>query len=142
MTETEKRVLSIQSTVVHGYAGGRSAVFPLQLFGFVLHQFIYRKESNLKEVDAIHTVQFSNHTGNVNDMCQLLMQYRILSMDWFFDDSRADFGVISRIRAVWNRQFPVSPNRLCSECFHSGCSWYDCQESEEEESANAMEWVY
>jgi hypothetical protein len=36
MTEREKRVLSIQSTVVHGYAGGRSATFPLQLHGFVL----------------------------------------------------------------------------------------------------------
>lgn len=35
MTDKEKRVLSIQSTVVHGYAGGRSAVFPLQLHGFV-----------------------------------------------------------------------------------------------------------
>ena len=35
MTEINKRVLSIQSTVVHGYAGGRSAVFPLQLHGFV-----------------------------------------------------------------------------------------------------------
>jgi len=35
MTERERRVLSIQSTVVHGYAGGRSATFPLQLLGFV-----------------------------------------------------------------------------------------------------------
>src|SRR5271169_1887590 len=35
MAEKEKRVLSIQSTVVHGYAGGRSATFPLQLHGFV-----------------------------------------------------------------------------------------------------------
>ena len=35
MADKEKRVLSIQSTVVHGYAGGRSAVFPLQLHGFV-----------------------------------------------------------------------------------------------------------
>jgi len=35
MAEPDKRVLSIQSTVVHGYAGGRSAVFPLQLHGFV-----------------------------------------------------------------------------------------------------------
>ena len=39
MTDREKRVLSIQSTVVHGYAGGRSAVFPLQLLGFVRSNF-------------------------------------------------------------------------------------------------------
>eukprot|EP00040_Diaphanoeca_grandis_P021807 m.116463 g.116463 ORF g.116463 m.116463 type:complete len:312 (+) comp28505_c0_seq1:22-957(+) len=43
------RVLSIQSHVVHGYVGNKSAVFPLQLLGM--------------EVDAINTVQFSNHTG-------------------------------------------------------------------------------
>jgi len=35
MADRERRVLSIQSTVVHGYAGGRSATFPLQLLGFV-----------------------------------------------------------------------------------------------------------
>mmetsp|Transcript_37407 Transcript_37407/g.94391 ORF Transcript_37407/g.94391 Transcript_37407/m.94391 type:complete len:357 (-) Transcript_37407:212-1282(-) len=43
------RVLSIQSHVVHGYVGNRSATFPLQLLGF--------------EVDVINSVQFSNHTG-------------------------------------------------------------------------------
>lgn len=31
---TAKRVLSIQSHVVHGYVGNRCAVFPLQLLGF------------------------------------------------------------------------------------------------------------
>lgn len=44
-----KRVLSIQSHVVHGYVGNKSAVFPLQLCGF--------------DVDSINSVQFSNHTG-------------------------------------------------------------------------------
>ncbi|CAF4903835.1 pyridoxal kinase [Pieris napi] len=43
------RVLSIQSHVVHGYVGNKSAVFPLQVLGL--------------EVDAINTVQFSTHTG-------------------------------------------------------------------------------
>lgn len=43
------RVLSIQSHVVYGYVGNKSATFPLQLLGF--------------EVDAINSVQFSNHTG-------------------------------------------------------------------------------
>lgn len=45
----EKRVLSLQSHVVHGYVGNKAAVFPLQLLGF--------------EVDVVNTVQFSNHTG-------------------------------------------------------------------------------
>lgn len=44
-----KRVLSIQSTVVFGVCGNKSAMFPLQLHGF--------------DVSPIHTVQFSNHTG-------------------------------------------------------------------------------
>jgi len=44
-----RRVLSIQSHVVSGYVGNKSATFPLQLLGF--------------EVDAINSVQFSNHTG-------------------------------------------------------------------------------
>lgn len=42
-------VLSIQSHVVSGCVGNNAAVFPLQLLGI--------------EVDAINTVQFSNHTG-------------------------------------------------------------------------------
>lgn len=44
-----KSVLSIQSHVVHGYVGGRAAIFPLQTQGW--------------EVDNINTVHFSNHTG-------------------------------------------------------------------------------
>ena len=47
--EPRKRVLSIQSHVVHGYVGNRCAVFPLQLLGY--------------EVDFMNSVQFSNHTG-------------------------------------------------------------------------------
>nr|CAG4638577.1 EOG090X09AY [Cyclestheria hislopi] len=43
------QVLSIQSHVVSGYVGNKSAVFPLQVLGF--------------EVSAINSVQFSNHTG-------------------------------------------------------------------------------
>ncbi|KAK9845799.1 hypothetical protein WJX81_002662 [Elliptochloris bilobata] len=37
------------SHVVHGYVGNKCAVFPLQLLGF--------------DVDAVNSVQFSNHTG-------------------------------------------------------------------------------
>jgi len=44
-----RRVLSIQSHVVHGYVGNRAAVFPLQLLGF--------------EVDVINSVHFCCHTG-------------------------------------------------------------------------------
>ena len=43
------RVLSVQSTVVSGYVGNRSAMFPLQILGF--------------DVDCVNSVQFSNHTG-------------------------------------------------------------------------------
>lgn len=46
--EPSKRILSIQSHVVSGYCGNKSATFPLQLLGF--------------EVDVINTVQLSNHT--------------------------------------------------------------------------------
>jgi len=49
MADLARRVLSIQSHVVSGYVGNKSATFPLQLLGF--------------EVDAINSVQFSNHTG-------------------------------------------------------------------------------
>jgi len=49
MSDLSQRVLSIQSHVVSGYVGNKSATFPLQLLGF--------------EVDAINSVQFSNHTG-------------------------------------------------------------------------------
>ena len=42
-TTEELRVLSIQSHVVSGYVGNKSATFPLQLLGF--------------EVDAINSVQ-------------------------------------------------------------------------------------
>ncbi|DAZ97006.1 TPA: hypothetical protein N0F65_011921 [Lagenidium giganteum] len=48
-TECLGRVLSIQSHVVQGYVGNKSAVFPLQLLG--------------QEVDIINSVHFSNHTG-------------------------------------------------------------------------------
>ena len=43
-----KNILSIQSHVVFGYAGNKSATFPMQLLGV--------------DVWALNTVQFSNHT--------------------------------------------------------------------------------
>ncbi|KAG8278450.1 hypothetical protein J6590_019079 [Homalodisca vitripennis] len=48
MTQNQFKVLSIQSHVVSGYVGNKSACFPLQVLGI--------------EVDFINSVQFSNHT--------------------------------------------------------------------------------
>lgn len=45
-------VLSLQSHVTHGYVGNRAATFPLQYLGW--------------DVDALNTVQLSNHTGYGN----------------------------------------------------------------------------
>lgn len=56
--EQECRVLSIQSHVVRGYVGNRAATFPLQVLGF--------------EVDAVNSVQFSNHTGYAHWKGQVL----------------------------------------------------------------------
>lgn len=47
----KKRVLSIQSHVVWGYVGNKAATFPLQVLGY--------------DVDAVNSVQFSNHTGEL-----------------------------------------------------------------------------
>ena len=48
-SSSPRRVLSIQSHVVSGYVGNKSATFPLQLLGY--------------EVDVINSVHLSNHTG-------------------------------------------------------------------------------
>lgn len=45
----DKRLLAVQSHVVHGYVGNKAAIFPLQLKQW--------------DVDALNAVQFSNHTG-------------------------------------------------------------------------------
>lgn len=50
--------MSIQSHVVRGYVGNKSASFPLQVLGF--------------EVDSINSVQFSNHTGYAHWKGQVL----------------------------------------------------------------------
>ena len=46
---TIRRVLSIQSHVVHGCVGNRAAALPLQLLGI--------------ETDVLNTLQYSNHAG-------------------------------------------------------------------------------
>ena len=66
-----RRVLSIQSHVVHGYVGNNAAVFPLQVIA-VLRGVITFTCQDLSsppvqvlgcDVDAINSVQFSNHTS-------------------------------------------------------------------------------
>ncbi|PVD29273.1 hypothetical protein C0Q70_11870 [Pomacea canaliculata] len=70
--EEDCRVLSIQSSVVYGYVGNKSATFPLQVLGF--------------DVSTINSVQFSNHTGygkwkgqvlNADDVAELFEGLRI-----------------------------------------------------------------
>lgn len=60
------RVLSIQSHVVHGNVGNKSATFPLQVLGF--------------EVDAINSVQFSNHTGYEHIKGQVMDEKELSSL--------------------------------------------------------------
>ncbi|KAB5591580.1 Pyridoxal kinase [Ceratobasidium theobromae] len=73
--EVSKRVLSIQSHVVHGYVGNKAATFPLQLLGW--------------DVDVINTVQFSNHSGYRSrggaktDKAQLVDIFTILEKNEF-----------------------------------------------------------
>lgn len=77
MGDDSPRLLSIQSHVVSGYVGNKSATFPLQLLGF--------------EVDAINSVQFSNHTGyeggvkgqvlNDSELADLMAGLRINKID-------------------------------------------------------------
>ncbi|XP_014367266.2 pyridoxal kinase [Papilio machaon] len=78
LSDSTPRVLSIQSHVVHGYVGNKSAVFPLQVLGF--------------EVDSINTVQFSTHTaykhikGNVlknEEMEELVQGLMLNEVDYY-----------------------------------------------------------
>ena len=90
----ERRVLSIQSHVVHGYVGNNAAVFPLQVIIRVntceypqdaeacyVALYVYLQVLGC-DVDTINSVQFSNHTG------------------WQFLSCKKDLKVIS--------SFPVS----------------------------------
>lgn len=99
------RVLSIQSHVVHGYVGNKCVVLPLNRLGF--------------EVDTIHSVQFSNHTGypkfqgtvmSGDELLSLidgleengLLQYTHLLTGYIGSDSllRAVSEVVTRLRRV------------------------------------------
>lgn len=107
----EKRILSIQSHVVCGYVGNKSASFPLQLLGW--------------EVDAALTVSFSNHTVRSNsrisraspgddDICSLdpaspeLTSLSLLPLTFTLAHPPAASGTLARCRT-----HPVT-NRPCT----------------------------
>ena len=79
-----KRVLSVQSHVVHGYVGNKAATFPLQVLKFwspgrgsmiYCLLFIFGSLKVLGyDVDVINSVQFSNHTGEQLCVCVCLDQ--------------------------------------------------------------------
>ncbi|CAG9771965.1 unnamed protein product [Ceutorhynchus assimilis] len=62
----EPRILSIQSHVVSGYVGNKSAVFPMQLLGY--------------DVDYINSVQFSNHTGYEHVKGQVISEQELAQL--------------------------------------------------------------
>ncbi|KAG8706033.1 putative pyridoxal kinase [Ceratobasidium sp. 428] len=90
--EDTKRVLSIQSHVVHGYVGNKAATFPLQLLGW--------------DVDAINTVQFSNHAGyrsyggSKTDSAQLLDIFSILEKNEFSNTKALLTGYVPGAEAL------------------------------------------
>lgn len=75
-------VLSIQSHVAYGYVGNRAACFPLERLGH--------------EVIAVHTVQFSNHTGYGSWTGEVFAATHIESII----NGIADRGVFPHIDAV------------------------------------------
>ncbi|MDR2160000.1 MAG: pyridoxal kinase PdxY [Treponema sp.] len=75
-------ILSIQSHVVCGYAGNAAAVFPLQRLG--------------REVWAINTVEFSNHTGYGAWRGKILDPSLVLELV----EGLEDRGVLPRCEAV------------------------------------------
>eukprot|EP00124_Ichthyophonus_hoferi_P003360 Ihof_evm4s287 gene=Ihof_evmTU4s287 len=61
-----RRVLSIQSHVVSGYVGNKSATFPLQVLGY--------------DVDALNSVHFSNHTGYIGSVSVLENVIKVVTL--------------------------------------------------------------
>lgn len=89
------RVLSIQSHVVHGYVGNKSAVFPLQILGF--------------EVDYLNSVQLSNHTGyshvkgqvlNADDLDQLVSGLNLNGINQYSHLLTGYVGTVSFLEKV------------------------------------------
>lgn len=106
------KVLTIQSHVVHGYAGNRCSVFPLQLHGF--------------ETDVVNSVQFSNHTGYGNgrvfgqkltakDLKEILEGLRINNLDEYshlLTGYCGDVSFLEEISEFVKAQKEKNPNLL------------------------------
>ena len=82
---TPPLVLSIQSHVAYGHVGNDAAMLPLQLLGL--------------EPVAVHTVQFSNHTGYGEFKGQVFTPAHVQDV---LDGLRAR-GVLARCTAVSSR---------------------------------------
>ncbi|OZC05984.1 pyridoxal kinase domain protein, partial [Onchocerca flexuosa] len=98
----DRRILSIQSHVVHGYAGNKCSVFPMQLHGY--------------EVDPINSVHFSNHSaykimkGQVLDGAQLSDIYEGLKLNEINNYSHILTGTTIHIS-----DFSISPIGYCRD---------------------------
>jgi len=103
-----KRVLSIQSHVVRGYVGNRSAVFPLQLLDF--------------EVDFVNSVQFSNHTGypnwkgqiigsdEVEELFETLKKNKVICYDYVLTGYCRDKKMLEKMVEIIKELKQVNPN--------------------------------
>lgn len=104
------RILSIQSHVIYGYCGNKSAVFPLQVLGF--------------EVDFINSVQFSNHTGypsvkgpvlngeQLETIAEGLSANGLMCYDYLLTGYIGNESFLSSIIKVWNLIVKANPNAI------------------------------
>ncbi|KAK9872886.1 hypothetical protein WA026_020240 [Henosepilachna vigintioctopunctata] len=102
------KILSIQSHVVHGYVGNKSAVFPLQLLGF--------------EVDSINSVQLCTHTGykkvtgqilkedDLADLVEGLKENQLDKYDYLLTGYVGSFSFLQEIAKVYEHLKSVNSN--------------------------------
>lgn len=119
------KVLSIQSHVVSGYVGNKSATFPLQVstISSLNHPTTYTLLQLLGiEVDPLNSVQFSNHTGYKHfagsiltdkDLDQLVTNLALNGLDFYTHVLTGYVGSVTflqRIAAVVQHQREINPN--------------------------------
>lgn len=101
-----RKVLSIQSHVVHGYVGNKAATFPLQYRGW--------------DVDALNTVQFSNHPGyghftgfryDAGHLCEILEEGLDKSLGLHYDAIL--MGYLPGVESL--REISKTVGKLCAE---------------------------
>ncbi|XP_057373878.1 pyridoxal kinase-like isoform X2 [Daphnia carinata] len=113
LPESSPQVLSIQSHVVSGYVGNKSAVFPLNVLGF--------------EVHSINSVEFSNHTGygmwkgqvlNAEELAELMSGLQINDLDNFSHLLTGYVGSASFLEQVYEtvRQLKEKNPKLVYVC--------------------------